>query len=133
MSKSLLVVESPAKARTIANYLGDDFVIKASVGHIKDLPPSQLGVDLEKQFTPQYQVIKGKSKIIKEIKEAAEKASTIYLATDPDREGEAIAWHIAEELKQPPEAIHCGNGGRRKVVFGGTRDLGSAPVACLVM
>ncbi|MCX5908087.1 MAG: type I DNA topoisomerase, partial [Deltaproteobacteria bacterium] len=106
MSKSLLVVESPAKARTIANYLGDDFVIKASVGHIKDLPPSQLGVDLEKQFTPQYQVIKGKSKIIKEIKEAAEKASTIYLATDPDREGEAIAWHIAEELKQPPEAIH---------------------------
>jgi DNA topoisomerase I len=106
MSKSLVIVESPAKARTISNYLKDGYVIMASVGHIKDLPGSRLGVDLEKGFTPEYQVIKGKIKVIKEIKKAAEKAKTIYLATDPDREGEAIAWHIAEELNRPSQTIH---------------------------
>ncbi|MDI6754002.1 MAG: type I DNA topoisomerase [Thermodesulfobacteriota bacterium] len=106
MSSSLVIVESPAKARTIANYLKDNFVIKASVGHIKDLPESRLGVDIESGFVPQYQVIKGKIKILKEIKKAAEKADSIYLATDPDREGEAIAWHIAEELNRPPDKIH---------------------------
>jgi DNA topoisomerase-1 len=110
MSKSLVIVESPAKARTLSSYLKDDFVIKASVGHVKDLPHSRLGVDIENGFTPQYQVIKGKIKILKEIKNAAEKAKTIYLATDPDREGEAIAWHIAEELKRPPGTI-------RRVLF----------------
>jgi DNA topoisomerase-1 len=106
MSKSLVIVESPAKARTISSYLKDDFVIKASVGHVKDLPESHLGVDVENGFTPQYQVIKGKIKILKEIKKAAEKVDSIYLATDPDREGEAIAWHIAEELNRPPRTIH---------------------------
>jgi DNA topoisomerase-1 len=106
MSKSLVIVESPAKARTIGNYLKNEFVIKASVGHIKDLPESRLGVDLENGFTPEYQVIAGKAKIIKEIQKAAEKAEAIYLATDPDREGEAIAWHIAEELKKPSSQIH---------------------------
>ena len=110
MSKSLVIVESPAKARTLSSYLKDDFVIKASVGHVKDLPQSRLGVDIENGFTPQYQVIKGKIKILKEIKNAAEKAKTIYLATDPDREGEAIAWHIAEELKRPRGTI-------RRVLF----------------
>jgi DNA topoisomerase-1 len=110
MSKSLVIVESPAKARTLASYLKDDFVIKASVGHVKDLPGSQLGVDIENGFTPQYQVIKGKAKILKEIKKAAEKAEAIFLATDPDREGEAIAWHIAEELDRPRRTI-------RRVLF----------------
>jgi DNA topoisomerase-1 len=106
MSKSLIIVESPAKARTIANYLKDDYVIKASVGHVKDLPESRLGVDIENGFMPQYQVIKGKIKVLKELKRAAEKADAVYLATDPDREGEAIAWHIAEELNRPPEKMH---------------------------
>jgi len=106
MSKSLVIVESPAKARTIANYLKDNFLLKASVGHIKDLPENQLGVDVEKGFAPHYQVIKGKIKVLREIKRAAETAEAIYLATDPDREGEAIAWHIAEEIHRPPEVIH---------------------------
>ncbi len=105
MPKSLLIVESPAKARTISNYLKNDFLIKASVGHVKDLPQSRLGVDIENGFAPQYQIIKGKAKVLKEIKQAAEKAKSIYLATDPDREGEAIAWHIAEELRRPSKEI----------------------------
>ena len=105
MSKSLVIVESPAKARTISNYLKDDYIIKASVGHVKDLPESRLGVDIEDGFSPEYQVIKGKGKVLKEIKKAAEKAKSIYLATDPDREGEAIAWHIGEELSRRPETV----------------------------
>ena len=106
MSKSLIIVESPAKARTISSYLKDEYVIMASVGHVKDLPASRLGVDIENGFTPQYQVIKDKVKILKEIKKAAEKAKEIYLATDPDREGEAIAWHIVEELNRRPQTVH---------------------------
>ncbi len=106
MAKSLVIVESPAKARTIANYLKNGYEIKASVGHVKDLPESRLGVDIQKGFAPEYQVIKGKIKVLREIKKAAQKAAEIYLATDPDREGEAIAWHIAEELSQPPEKVH---------------------------
>ncbi|MBI5967450.1 MAG: type I DNA topoisomerase [Deltaproteobacteria bacterium] len=106
MSQSLVIVESPAKARTISNYLKDDFVIKASVGHVKDLPENRLGVDIQNGFTPEYQVIKGKIKVLREIKRAAEGAKSIFLATDPDREGEAIAWHIAEEINQPPTKIH---------------------------
>jgi DNA topoisomerase-1 len=105
MSKSLVIVESPAKARTIANYLKNDYVIKASVGHVKDLPESRLGVDVEKGFTPEYQVIQGKIKVLKEIKGAAQKAKDVYIATDPDREGEAIAWHIAEEISQSASKI----------------------------
>jgi DNA topoisomerase I len=95
---SLVVVESPAKAKTIKKYLGRSYEVKASVGHVKDLPKSKMGVDIEKGFIPQYDVIKGKAKVLSEIKRAAKKASMVYLATDPDREGEAIAWHIAEEL-----------------------------------
>jgi DNA topoisomerase-1 len=96
--RALVVVESPAKAKTIKKYLGAGFVVKASVGHIKDLPKSKLSVDIDDRFTPRYEVIRGKSKVIKEIKDAAKTVDHIYLAPDPDREGEAIAFHIAEEL-----------------------------------
>jgi len=98
MSNKLLIIESPAKARTIRKYLGPDFRIMASVGHVKDLPVSKLGVDIQKGFRPEYVTIKGKAKILKELKAAGNNAEAIYLAPDPDREGEAIAWHIADEL-----------------------------------
>ena len=109
---SLVVVESPAKARTIKKYLGRSFDVKASVGHVKDLPKSKIGVDVEKGFAPQYDVIKGKAKVLSDIKRAAKKAARVYLATDPDREGEAIAWHIAEEL-----GAEGGNARVRRVLF----------------
>jgi DNA topoisomerase-1 len=99
MSKSLVVVESPAKAKTINKYLGKDFIVKASMGHIMDLPKKGLGVDLKKKFEPTYEVIPGKEKVIKELKSAAKDAEIVYIATDPDREGEAIGWHVAEALK----------------------------------
>jgi DNA topoisomerase-1 len=95
---SLVVVESPAKAKTIKKYLGRGFDVKASVGHVKDLPKSKIGVDVERGFLPAYETIKGKTKVLSDIKRAARTASHVFLATDPDREGEAIAWHIAEEL-----------------------------------
>jgi len=95
---SLVIVESPAKAKTIKKYLGRSFDVRASVGHVKDLPKSKMGVDIEKGFTPEYDVIKGKAKVLSEIKRAAKGAARVFLATDPDREGEAIAWHISEEL-----------------------------------
>ena len=98
MSKSLLIVESPAKASTLKKFLGDSFLVKASVGHIKDLPQKKLGVDIENNFEPEYITIRGKGKILQELKAAAKKVDTIYLGPDPDREGEAIAWHIANEL-----------------------------------
>jgi len=93
--KSLVIVESPAKAKTITKYLGKDYTVKASVGHIMDLPKSKLGVDIEKDFQPQYIQIKGKGPVVKELKSAAKKADRILIATDPDREGEAIAAHVA--------------------------------------
>ncbi|MDO8526453.1 MAG: type I DNA topoisomerase [Deltaproteobacteria bacterium] len=99
MAKSLVIVESPAKARTLKKYLGRNFQILASVGHIKDLPKSKLGVDVEHDFEPTYEVIRGKAQVIKDIVEAAKKVDVVYLAPDPDREGEAIAWHLAEEIK----------------------------------
>ena len=95
---ALVVVESPAKAKTIKKYLGRQYEVKASVGHVKDLPKSKMGVDVEKGFSPEYDVIKGKAKVLSEIKRAARKAERVLLATDPDREGEAIAWHIAQEI-----------------------------------
>jgi DNA topoisomerase-1 len=98
MSKGLIVVESPTKVKTLEKFLGGDYVIKASVGHIKDLPESELGVDLKKDFLPEYVVIPGKVKIIRELKKASKGVKNIYLGPDPDREGEAIAWHIAEEI-----------------------------------
>ncbi len=106
MTKSLIIVESPAKARTLNKYLGKDYDVRASVGHIRDLPVSKLGVDVKKDFAPQYVTIKGKSKIISDLKKAAKKADKIYLAPDPDREGEAIAWHIAHILKSAKKPIH---------------------------
>ncbi|MCX7913051.1 MAG: type I DNA topoisomerase [Thermodesulfovibrionales bacterium] len=96
---SLVIVESPAKAKTISKILGKDYNIKASIGHVKDLPTDELGVDVKNNFKPLYQIIPGKEKILKELKKEAKSADSIYLATDPDREGEAIAYHIAEEIK----------------------------------
>ena len=98
MSK-LVIVESPAKAKTIKKYLGEDYNVIASMGHIRDLPKAQMGVDIEDNFKPRYINIPGKSKLIKELKTAAAQSETVYLATDPDREGEAISWHLAHILK----------------------------------
>lgn len=99
MKKPLIIVESPTKARTIKKFLPSRYVVKASVGHVRDLPKSTLGVDVEHGFAPKYLTIKGKGEIIKELKSAVKGANEVYLATDPDREGEAIAWHLAELLK----------------------------------
>ncbi|HWQ34928.1 MAG TPA: type I DNA topoisomerase [Blastocatellia bacterium] len=109
MAKSLVIVESPSKAKTINKYLGRDFKVIASVGHIKDLPKKGLGVDVENNFEPTYEVMPGKEKVVRELKEAAKEAETIYIATDPDREGEAIGRHIAEEVS--------GRGKSKKPVF----------------
>ena len=101
MSK-LVIVESPAKAKTIRKYLGEGYEVIASMGHIRDLPSKDIGVDIQKDFSPRYLNIPGKSKLIKEIKAAAEASDFVYLATDPDREGEAISWHLAHILKMDP-------------------------------
>ena len=105
MSKYLLIVESPSKARTIKKYLGKEYHVMASVGHIRDLPEKELGVDIKNDFKPKYVTIKGKNKIIQQLKSASQSAQTVYLAPDPDREGEAIAWHIANVLKVPDSRI----------------------------
>src|SRR5882672_6899607 len=99
IKKSLVIVESPAKATTINKYLGKDFVVKASLGHVKDLPKSKLGVDLDNDFEPAYELIPGKEKVIKELQAAAKTAGRIFLAADPDREGEAICQHLKEILE----------------------------------
>ncbi|WP_417900567.1 type I DNA topoisomerase [Bacillus haimaensis] len=98
MSEYLVIVESPAKAKTIERYLGKKYKVKASMGHVRDLPKSQMGVDVEHEFEPKYITIRGKGPVLKELKTAAKKAKKIYLAADPDREGEAIAWHLAHSL-----------------------------------
>ncbi|MCT4778617.1 DNA topoisomerase, partial [Exiguobacterium aquaticum] len=98
MAKYLVIVESPAKAKTIKRYLGSNYTVKASMGHVIDLPKSQLGVDVEHDFEPKYITIRGKGPVLKELKTAAKKATKIFLAADPDREGEAIAWHLARAL-----------------------------------
>ena len=98
----LVIVESPAKAKTIGKYLGDDYEVTASMGHIRDLPASQLGIDVEHGYTPQYISIKGKEKLIKELKSKAKHSDGVLLATDPDREGEAISWHLANILGLDP-------------------------------
>ena len=103
MSKAnkLVIVESPSKAKTIGKYLGAEYTVKASMGHLRDLPKSTMGVDLEHDFTPKYLPVSGKEDLIKELKKAAGQADTVYLATDPDREGEAISWHLKELLELP--------------------------------
>mgnify|MGYP000265224379 CR=1 FL=1 len=98
MARSLVIVESPAKARTINRFLGANYIVKPCGGHIRDLPEEQLGVDIANGFRPRYVLIKGKEKIVRALKEAAKGAPKIFLATDPDREGEAIAWHVAHEI-----------------------------------
>jgi DNA topoisomerase-1 len=106
---ALVIVESPTKAKTISKYLGRGYTVKATVGHVRDLPPRKLGVDVDNGFTPEYVTIKEKAKTLAEIKKAAKGAARVLIATDPDREGEAIAWHVAEQL---------GNGGKvRRVLF----------------
>src|SRR5579872_4903800 len=99
MAKALVIVESPAKAKTINKYLGKQYIVKASLGHIKDLPKRDLAVDVEKDFEPRYEVIEGKKKLITELKQAAKTVDSVYLAADPDREGEAICYHLQEELQ----------------------------------
>jgi DNA topoisomerase I len=106
MAKALVVVESPAKAKTINKYLGRDYKVVASMGHIRDLPKSKLGVDIENDFSEEYESIASRKKVIKELKDAAKEASDIYVATDPDREGEAIGWHLAHELGGKKRKIH---------------------------
>src|SRR6202049_3238469 len=98
MAKSLVIVESPAKAKTIGKYLGKNFVVKASLGHVKDLPKKDLAVDVDKGFEPHYELIEGKKKLMSERKAAAKGMDSVYLAADPDREGEAICFHLQEEL-----------------------------------
>jgi DNA topoisomerase-1 len=107
MAKSLIIVESPAKAKTIKKYLGAGFTVKASVGHVKDLPEHRLGIDIAHDFAPEYVPIQGKRKLLQELRAEAEKVERVYLAPDPDREGEAIAWHIASELhRTAPDHIY---------------------------
>ena len=105
-ANNLVIVESPSKAKTIGKYLGPDYVVKASMGHLRDLPKSRMGVDLEHDFTPEYMPVRGKESLIKELKAAAKEADTVYLATDPDREGEAISWHLKELLNLPDSKAH---------------------------
>ena len=104
-ASNLVIVESPSKAKTIGKYLGPDYVVKASMGHLRDLPKSVMGVDLE-TFDPRYIPVKGKESIIADLRDSAKKVDTVYLATDPDREGEAISWHLKELLKLPDESTH---------------------------
>ncbi|WP_127580588.1 type I DNA topoisomerase [Paenibacillus koleovorans] len=99
MADSLVIVESPAKAKTIGKYLGSKYIVKASMGHIRDLPKSQIGVEVDNSFEPKYITIRGKGAVLKELKDASKKVKRIYLAADPDREGEAIAWHLAHYLE----------------------------------
>ncbi len=105
-NKNLIIVESPAKAKTINKIVGKDFQVKASVGHIKDLPEDRIGVDTKNGFNPEYIIIPGKEKIVRELRDSAKNANKIFIATDPDREGEAIAYHIAEEIKAPQDKIY---------------------------
>ena len=106
MAKSLVIVESPAKAKTINKYLGRDYKVLASMGHVRDLPKSKLGVDVDEGFAPVYEPLASRKKVIAELKSAAKDATDIYIATDPDREGEAIGWHLAEELGTKKKKIH---------------------------
>src|SRR6185295_16426096 len=106
MPKALVIVESPAKAKTINKYLGKQYIVKASLGHIKDLPKKDLAVDVENGFEPRYEVIEGKKKLIQELKQSAKNVEAIYLAADPDREGEAICFHLQEELNGKHSGRH---------------------------
>src|SRR6056300_993270 len=99
MSKNLVIVESPAKAKTIEKFLGKDYKVESCFGHIADLPSKELGVDVDGDFKPKYEVSKDKKAVVKKLRDLAKKAEIVWLASDEDREGEAIAWHLAETLK----------------------------------
>src|SRR5690625_8016728 len=105
MADKLIIVESPAKANTIKKFLGGNTKVVASMGHIRDLPKSKMGIDIEHDFEPEYINIRGKGDLIKSLKSEAKKAKKVYLATDPDREGEAIAWHLAYILVIPINSV----------------------------
>ena len=105
MADKLIIVESPSKANTIKKYLSGSTKVVASVGHVRDLPKSKIGIDIENDFEPEYINIRGKSKLINDLKKDAKEAKTVFLATDPDREGEAIAWHLATLLDIPLESL----------------------------
>src|SRR6476619_7875551 len=104
LAKHLVIVESPAKAKTINKFIGKDYIVKASVGHVRDLPKSELGVD-EETFEPTYEVLEGKEKVVSELRAAAKKADTIFIASDPDREGEAIGWHVVNLLGKDAKQV----------------------------
>ena len=104
MADALVIVESPAKAKTIGKFLGSKYIVKASVGHVRDLPKSKLGIEVEQGYLPQYITVRGKGDIIKALKTASKKVKQIYFAADHDREGEAIAWHLAHVLKVDEDA-----------------------------
>ncbi len=106
MGKNLVIVESPAKAKTIEKFLGNDFIVKSSYGHIRDLAKKNLGIDLDNGFIPTYEVSADKKKIVAELKKDVKAAETVWLASDEDREGEAIAWHLAEVLKLPTDTTN---------------------------
>ena len=106
MAKYLVIVESPAKAKTINKFLGSNYRVVASNGHVRDLPKSQLGIDIENDFEPKYITIRGKGDILAMLRKEVKKADKVYLATDPDREGEAISWHLAQALKLEQKQIH---------------------------
>ncbi len=99
MSKYLVIVESPAKAKTIKKYLGTNYEVIASMGHVRDLPKSQMGIDVEHDYEPKYITIRGKGDLLQTLRKAVKKSDKVYLATDPDREGEAISWHLVNALK----------------------------------
>ncbi|MDP6359986.1 MAG: toprim domain-containing protein, partial [Planctomycetota bacterium] len=103
MAKKLVIVESPAKAKTINKYLGKDFKVEACNGHVRDLPSSRLGIDVENDFLPDYEIMDSRKGTVNSLKKAAKNCEALYLAPDPDREGEAIAWHLANTLGVPPE------------------------------
>ena len=105
-SSNLVIVESPSKAKTIGKYLGPDYVVKASMGHLRDLPKSTMGVDIDGDFTPHYFPLENKADVIADLRKCASQAETVYLETDPDREGEAISWHLKELLELPEEKTH---------------------------
>jgi DNA topoisomerase-1 len=108
--RALVIVESPAKAKTINKYLGDEFIVRASLGHVRDLPPKDFGIDVSSDFKPTYEVVRGRVKVVSELRKLAGHVDEVYLATDPDREGEAIAWHLVEALKLDPDKV-------RRVIF----------------
>ena len=110
MSKNLIIVESPAKAKTIQKFIGKDFTVISSKGHVRDLPQKDLGIDVEKSFEPKYVILDDKKSLISDIKKKAEEADVVWLATDDDREGEAISWHLMQVAKLDPEKV-------RRIVF----------------